>query len=55
MAIKFDESCCLCYIKRKKKTNETMRILISFKREALMAAWDEIFLGLWVIIEEGKL
>ena len=38
MAIKVGESCCLCYIKRKKKTNETTRILISFKREALLAA-----------------
>ena len=30
VAIKVDESYCLCYIKRKKKTNETTRILISF-------------------------
>ena len=36
MAIKVDESCCPCYTKKKKKTNETTRMLISFKREALM-------------------
>ena len=38
MAVKVDESCCLCYIKRKKKTNKSTRILISFKREPLMVA-----------------
>ena len=38
LGIKVDKPCCLCYIKRKNKTNETTRILISSKREALMAA-----------------
>ena len=50
MAVKVDEPCCLCYIKIKNR-NETTRILISFKWEVLMAAWDEISLVLWVIIE----
>ena len=54
MLIDVDESCCLFYIKRK-KTNETIRILINFKKEALMTAWDEIFLVLWVTIKEGQL
>ena len=33
MAVKIDEFCCLCYIKRRKKINELSRILISFKEE----------------------
>ena len=37
IVVKVDESCCPCYIKIK-KTNETSRILISFKRGTLMAA-----------------
>ena len=28
---KVDQSCCLCYIKRRKKTNESMRILFEFQ------------------------